>query len=111
MPDAQLLCLWNCTVIAESIPNAFFLQEELIVPDIPGSFKQLVNIEYPLMFLCFCLNFLTNHPFLCLFVSRGGWHAASVNEAEVDGSGDGESELSFNNQELVGIRLSVQNVY
>lgn len=33
--------------------------------------------------------------FYCLFVSHGGWHAASVNEAEVDGSGNSEFCFPF----------------
>lgn len=65
------------------------------------------------MFPCFCLSFFLHldRPFPRLFVSRGGWRAASVNEAEVDGSGDGECELSpLSNQELVCISLSVQHI-
>lgn len=68
------------------------------------------------MFLHFCfyvfLYFSFHHPsppsLFCLFVSRGGWHAASVNEAEVDGSGNGELHFPFHNQEMIMLRCFIK---
>lgn len=100
MPDAQLLLLKlhsNCRM-----PEGLLLSERrMSASGVLGLFKQLVNIEYPLTFLRLCFLCLSaflrrsrhSHSASCLFASDGGWRAASVNEAEVDGSGDGELHL------------------
>lgn len=57
-----------------------------------------MSSNVPLLLLL-CLSLSLHHPsprpFYCLFVSGGGWHAASVNEAEVDGSGNSEFYFPF----------------
>lgn len=61
------------------------------------------------MLFCFCfsaflyssIHLSSPSPFSRLFVSGGGSDAASVNEAEVDGSGNGELHFAFKSREII----------